>query len=232
MQVRELHTWKADYKEAVRIQNQLVSRLVLEGGPSAVRTVAGVDVSYDKKDNRVFACVVLFDYPGLGLVEKAQAQLEASFPYIPGLLSFREGPAVLEAFRKLKEPPDLILFDAQGIAHPRGLGLASHLGLILDVPSVGCAKSRLVGEHEPVPEEVGGYSWLEHLGRRVGAVVRTKAKVQPIFVSPGHRISLADAVKWALACCRGYRLPEPTRQAHKLAGQARTQRPHQQSSLF
>lgn len=232
MQVKELHSWQVDYREAVRIQKDLVSHLVLEGGPGAVRTVAGVDVSYAKKDNRMFACVGLFDYPGLKLVEKVEAQLEASFPYIPGLLSFREGPAVLEAFRKLKQAPDLVLFDGQGIAHPRGLGLAAHLGLILDFPSIGCAKSRLVGNYEAVPEKVGSYSWLEYQGRRVGAVVRTKTNVKPIFVSSGHKISLASAIEWALACCRGYRLPEPTRQAHKLAGQARTLRPHQQRFLF
>ncbi len=223
MQIRELHTWEVDYAEAVRIQEQLRDKLVLEDEPGEVRLVAGVDVSYAKEYNRMFACVAVFEYPELNLIEQADAELEAGFPYIPGLLTFREGPVVLEACRQLSTAPDLVLFDGQGIAHPRRLGLAAHLGLILDLPSIGCAKTRLVGKYDSVPSKVGSYSWLAYQGARVGAVVRTKPNVKPIFVSPGHRINLESAIKWTLACCRGYKLPEPTRLAHALVNQARLQ---------
>jgi deoxyribonuclease V len=137
-----------------------------------------------------------------------------SFPYIPGLLSFREGPALTKAFEKLVRIPDMIIFDGQGIAHPRGIGLASHMGLILDIPAIGCAKSLLVGHHEDVGEEPGAWEPLLYQERLVGAALRTKKKVKPVFVSQGYKIGLEQALDVVMHCCRGYRLPEPTRQAH------------------
>jgi len=194
---------------------------VRRGGPARVRLVAGADISYDRGSDRFFAAVVVLELPGLAVVEQATLEGKSPFPYVPGLLSFREGPLVLRAFRRLRRRPDLALFDGHGIAHMRGFGIASHLGVLLGIPSIGCAKSRLVGEHaEPGPEP-GDRVALLYEGRRVGAVVRTRRGVKPIYVSQGHLISLAAAVRWTLRCCAGYRVPEPTRQAHLLANRLR-----------
>ena len=216
MKTRELHRWDVTYREAVAIQEELRGRLILraDGLPDPLRTVAGADISYDRGSDLFFAAVVLMNYPELTLLEEATFSARVSFPYIPGLLSFREGPPLIAAFAKLNQPPDLILFDGQGIAHPRGIGLASHLGLILDRPAIGCAKSRLVGTHEPVGEKRGEWTELTHQEKKVGAVLRTRDRVKPIFVSPGHRVDLERAMALVLACCRGYRIPEPTRRAH------------------
>ncbi|MHC4136075.1 MAG: deoxyribonuclease V [Planctomycetota bacterium] len=209
------------YSGAVRRQLELRDRLVLSGGPRRVARVAGADISYDRGSDRFHAAVVVLGWPGLEVVESATARGRSPFPYIPGLLSFREGPLLMRAFRRLERPPDLILFDGHGIAHMRRFGIASHLGLLLDLPSIGCAKRRLVGEHAAPGRKVGDQTPLVHEGRRVGAVVRTRAGVKPVFVSPGHRIGLAAAVRWVLATGAGYRLPEPTRQAHLLANRLR-----------
>ncbi len=158
-------------------------------------------------------------YPELTLLEEATFSARVSFPYIPGLLTFREGPPLITAFAKLSQLPDFILFDGQGIAHPRGIGLAAHLGLILDRPAIGCAKSRLVGTHAPVGEKRGDWTGLIHQERQVGAVLRTRDRIKPVFVSQGHRIGLERAVTLVLACCRGYRIPEPTRRAHLAVNQ-------------
>jgi len=216
MKTRELHRWDVTYREAVAIQEELRGRLILraDGLPDPLRTVAGADISYDRGSDLFFAAVVLMNYPELTLLEEATFSARVSFPYIPGLLSFREGPPLIAAFAKLNQPPDLILFDGQGIAHPRGIGIAAHLGLILDRPAIGCAKSRLVGVHEPVGEKRGEWTELIHQEKKVGAVLRTRDRVKPIFVSPGHRVDLERAMALVLACCRGYRIPEPTRRAH------------------
>ena len=216
MKTRELHRWDVTYREAVAIQEELRGRLILraDGLPDPLRTVAGADISCDRGSDLFFAAVVLMNYPELTLLEEATFSARVSFPYIPGLLSFREGPPLIAAFAKLNQPPDLILFDGQGIAHPRGIGLASHLGLILDRPAIGCAKSRLVGTHEPVGEKRGEWTELTHQEKKVGAVLRTRDRVKPIFVSPGHRVGLERSIALVLACCRGYRIPEPTRRAH------------------
>ena len=211
------------YQEAVNIQERLRESLTLKGGNTALpRTVAGADVSYSKQTDQVYAGVVVFDFRSMEPLDKASAIHKASFPYIPGLLSFREAPVLLKAFRLLKTDPDVLLFDGQGIAHPRGLGLASHMGLLLDRPSVGCAKTLLVGEHGAVGIEAGSYSYLFYKGRRVGAAVRTRRQVRPVFVSPGHRINLSSSIKIVLRSCRGYRLPEPLRHAHNLVNQLRS----------
>jgi deoxyribonuclease V len=205
----------------VRRQLELRRRLVLRGGPRRVRLVAGADLSYARESDRFFAAVVVLALPGLEVVERATAVGRSPFPYVPGLLSFREGPLLLRAFGRLTRRPDLVLIDGHGIAHMRGIGIASHMGLLLRTPSIGCAKSRLVGEHgEPGPAP-GDWTPLVHEGRRVGAVLRTRRGVKPIYVSQGHRVSLAAAIRWTLRCCAGYRVPEPTRQAHILANRLR-----------
>jgi deoxyribonuclease V len=218
-----LHPWDVDYKTAVAIQTNLRGKLVLrDDGPGDVRTVAGADISCSKGDDRVYAAVVLLDAVTLEVVEQASHIGRTSFPYIPGLLSFREGPPLLRAFEKLRRRPDLLLFDGQGIAHPRGFGLASHMGLILDLPSVGCAKTRLIGAFEEPGARRGQRSALIHDGRQIGVVLRTKDRVKPVFVSQGHRISLERSVDAVLQCTRRYRIPEPIRRAHILVNQLRT----------
>jgi len=223
MKTRELHRWDVTYREALAIQEDLTGKLILTdaGRPAPPRTVAGADISYDRGSDLFFAAVVLMDYPGLAVREEASHSARVSFPYIPGLLSFREGPPLLAAFAKLSQTPDCVLFDGQGIAHPRGIGLASHLGLLLDLPAIGCAKSRLVGSHGEVGEKGGDWTGLHYGDKRIGAVVRTRERIKPVFVSQGHRISLERAVEVVLACCRGYRLPEPLRRAHLTVNIAR-----------
>jgi deoxyribonuclease V len=190
--------------------------LRLEPFDGPVRLVAGADVAFSRRDDLVFAAVVLMTWPECVTTATATAVRKGTFPYVPGLLTFREGPAVLEAFSRLAAPPDLVFFDGQGTAHPRRLGLASHLGIILDIPSIGCAKSRLCGEHEEPGWERGSSVDLIDGGEVVGAVVRTRTGIRPLYVSPGHRMDLTSAVSLTLAACRGFRLPEPTRQAHTL----------------
>lgn len=216
MNIRHLHDWQVDYTGAARIQEDLAGRVILcdRGLPDRISLVAGADVSCSRGDNVMFAAVVVVDFESMEIVEESSLAVTVDFPYIPGFLSFREGPALLEAFRNLRTAPEIVLFDGQGIAHPRGLGLASHMGLLLDVPAIGCAKTRLVGEHSDVGSDRGDSSPLEYQGKRVGAVLRTKSRVKPLFISPGHNISLERAMEIVLSCSRGYRLPEPTRQAH------------------
>ena len=222
MKAKNLHPWDVDYKTAVALQAELRERLVLEDRLSGdIRIIAGADISCTKGDDRVYAAVVLLDAATLEVVEEARYSCRISFPYIPGLLSFREGPPMLRAFEKLRNRPDVILFDGQGIAHPRGFGLASHMGLILDIPSVGCAKTRLVGAFREPGEKRGQQSPLVYKEKRIGAVVRTKDRVKPVFVSQGHRVSLERAVEIVLQCARRYRIPEPIRRAHILVNKMR-----------
>jgi deoxyribonuclease V len=221
MQVAELHRWDMRPAEAVEIQRELRGRLRMYDGVelSAIRTVAGADNGYLRRESSTiaFAAVVVFSYPDLELLETQTASCPVEFPYVPGLLSFREGPALLSAFRKVEHEPDVILFDAQGYAHPRRFGAASHFGLILDRPSIGCAKSRLTGRYEEPGPEVGARSPLVDRGEVIGTVLRTRPSRSPLFVSVGHRISLPSAVELALACSRGKSImPEPTRLADKL----------------
>ncbi len=221
MQPRELHRWDVSPGEAARIQAELRGQLVLKDGvrPADIRFVAGADIAYARRGARTtaFAALVVFSFPDLALVETRLVRQEVAFPYVPGLLSFREGPAILEACRQLTSEPDVLLFDAQGYAHPRRLGAASHLGLLLDRPSIGCAKSRLVGQYEPPGPEFGARTPLIDRGETIGMVVRTRPGRAPLFVSAGHRISLPTAVAIVLACCRQQSLmPEPTRVADRL----------------
>jgi len=222
LRVKRLHRWDVSYEEAVSIQNELREKIIISPLTlKSVGTVAGADVSFDRPTNTMHAAVAIFSFPSLEPVEHAVAREKATFPYIPGLLSFREAPIVAKAFEKLSRSPDVLICDGQGVAHPRGVGLASHLGLLFDVPSIGCAKSRLCGEHGTVGPEVGESAPLKLSGRTVGAVLRTRKSVKPVFVSAGHLADLPGAVRMVLGCCTGFRLPEPTRRAHQLVTAAR-----------
>jgi deoxyribonuclease V len=210
------HGWNVTPEEAVAIQQRLRSRVQTTNGFAleSVRTVAGVDASY-REGGR--AAVVVLSYPEMEPLEEVIASRETAFPYVPGLLSFREAPQVLDALAKLRTRPDLFIFDGQGIAHPRRLGLAAHLGVYLDMPSIGCAKSRLTGRYaEPGPNPGDRSPLLDH-GEVIGMVLRTKPRTNPLFVSIGHKIDLETAVEVVLRSVRGYRLPEPTRLADRLS---------------
>lgn len=217
MSIRPLHPWDVPPDEAVRIQQRLASQVVREGEPRDVRFVAGLDISVDRAGNGRGAVVVL-SYPELELVEQAVEERRVPFPYIPGLLSFREAPVLLPALERIRHTPDLLIADGQGLAHPRRFGIACHLGLLLDIPAIGCGKSRLVGTYREPGPHPGDRSPLCDGPEVVGQVVRTRAGVKPVFVSVGHRIGLEAAVDWVLRCVRGYRLPEPTRLADRVAG--------------
>jgi len=218
MKVETLHGWQLTIAEAKEWQRQLAFQVSRNSGLGVPRFIAGVDMSVRKGEGMAVGAVVVLNYPELELVEMKIAEERLDFPYIPGLLSFRELPVVLEACGKLSVNPDLILVDGQGIAHPRRFGLASHLGLFLDTPTIGCAKSRLCGSHEAAGDEVGSDTGIMDGGETIGVVLRTKHRVKPVYVSIGHKIDLETAIHWVLACCRGYRLPEPTRLAHLAAG--------------
>ena len=215
------HSWDLSVKEARSLQVDLVAKLILKDDFSKPVLIAGVDVSYDKTSNLSYAGVVIFQYPELIVVERKSAIQPTTFPYVPGLLTFREGPSILAAFAKIEHEPDVIIFDGQGQAHPKGFGLAAHIGLLLDKPSIGCAKKKLCGSYQEPGPKPGSTSPIIYKDRTLGAVVRTKKKVKPVFVSPGHRIGLSSSVSFVLAACRGYRLPEVTRLAHNFVGQLR-----------
>jgi deoxyribonuclease V len=219
MRYRDLHPWDVTPAEGKDIQNDLRKRVVLENDFSRVDMIAGADMSIDKSANEGFAGVIVYTFPELNEVERRHAHRKIAFPYIPGLLAFREAPVLLEAFAMLENEPDIIVFDGQGIAHPRWLGIATHMGLVLDKPTIGCAKSRLVGSFEEPGNEVGNYSPLVFGGKTIGAVLRTKKNVNPIFVSQGHRIALKTCIDILLQCDDGYRVPKPTREADHFVGE-------------
>lgn len=234
MLIKTLHHWDVDIQQARRIQEELGRKVSTDGQLQALRLVAGCDVAYGKERGNIVGCVVLWDVRQAKAVEVRFSYGRASFPYIPGYLSFRECFILLEALSQIQQQADVVLVDGHGIAHPRGLGLASHLGLHLNVPTVGCAKSPLLGQwKEPGPRE-GDLEWV-YLGvKRVGAVLRTKGGVKPVFVSPGHSITLEESVRIVRECTQGYRIPEPLRQAHLLAEREKkkmTQESHKPSSL-
>lgn len=214
------HRWDVSPDEAIAIQQRLRAGIpVVE--PIAldqIRTIAGIDASYREVGR---AAIVVFSFPDLALVEQVTATREVTFPYVPGLLTFREGPVVLAAFERLRVQPDLLMFDGQGYAHTRRMGLARHLGIYLDRPSIGCAKSRLTGTYEEPGLEPGAWTPLMNRGEEIGRVVRTKARTKPLFISVGYQITLPLAVEVVLRCTRGYRLPEPTRIADQLTKQLR-----------
>jgi deoxyribonuclease V len=212
-----LHSWDVSAEEAIRIQKEMRERLVLRWDDRPVHTIGGVDISIQTDMAR--AAIVVIRYPDLTPLEAVTADAPLVFPYIPGLLAFREGPAVLAAWELLKEKPDILMFDGQGIAHPRGDGIASHMGPWLERPTIGVAKSRLFGRHEEVGPHHGDHADLiDKNGNVIGTVLRTKERTNPLFISPGHLMDVRHATEFVLACLAGYRLPEPTRWAHKVAG--------------
>lgn len=212
-------------QNAKRLQNELAKRVVLEDAlPKTVEKIAGVDISNNPYDpnKMLFGSVVLLSYPSLTIKESKTHKTQATFPYIPGLLGFREVPTLLQIYQQLENLPDLIMVDGHGVSHPRGLGIASHLGVLLDVPTIGVAKSILVGKPaKELPDEVGSRVSLEWRGKEIGVCLRTKKRCLPLIISAGHKISLNTAVDWVLRCLKGYRLPEPTRRAHFMANQCR-----------
>jgi deoxyribonuclease V len=212
------HDWKVDSCQARDLQSRLSRSVIRYGSKLAPHTIAGIDVSITRFSKIGRAAVVVLNWPSLEPIDLSMAEGKIDFPYIPGLLSFREAPLVLEAWKRLRVHPDLIMVDGQGIAHPRRLGIASHLGIILDVVSIGCAKSRLIGENKVLSECAGTHEPLFDHGEVIGAAVRTRRAVKPVYVSIGHKIDLESSISWVLKCCRGLRLPEPTRLAHLAAG--------------
>jgi deoxyribonuclease V len=214
-----LHSWDLTPRQGIEIQRHLRDRLILKWTNRKVETVAGVDVSL--KDKKARAAIVVLHYPDLTPVEGVTAEVDVHFPYVPGLLAFREGPVVLQAWDKLEQKPDLLMFDGQGIAHPRGIGIASHMGLCLNRPTIGVAKSRLFGHHLVPGLTRGDYADLiddYDQTQIIGAVLRTRSAVNPVYVSPGHLIDVPQSINFVLKCCTNYRLPETTRWAHNVAG--------------
>jgi deoxyribonuclease V len=218
MEIVRRHGWQVTTSQAIAIQKELAGEVVREGNVTTPHFIAGVDISVDRFTGTGKGAVVVLNYPDLEIVEVQVVTGRITFPYVPGLLSFREAPLILAAFEKINTVPDLIMVDGQGIAHPRRMGIASHLGLFLKIPTIGCAKSRLCGEHGTPANEAGSYVELVDNGEVIGAVLRTRAGVKPVYVSIGHMIDLLSAIHWVEACCRGYRLLEPTRLAHLAAG--------------
>lgn len=215
--MKPLHPWKVTPEQAIRIQENLRHRIILNKAFSSVRTIGGGDVSYQKEGDFLFGTMVVLSFPQMETLEVATAIGKISFPYRPGLLTFREGPILIKAFQKLSMRPDLLIFDGQGIAHPRGMGLATHLGIWFNLPSIGCAKTPLLGEFATPGPFRGSFGSIQKSGREVGAVLRTKSWVKPVFVSPGHRIDLPTSIRLILESCQGFRLPEPLRKAHQLS---------------
>jgi deoxyribonuclease V len=217
MKINRHHDWPLTAEDAIAIQNQLRSQVITEDQLGDVQYVAGVDLGFEEDGAISRAAVAVLSFPDLQLQEKAIAKRPTTFPYIPGFLSFREIPAILNALETVSITPDLIVCDGQGIAHPRRLGIACHLGVLIDIPTIGAAKSLLVGKHDEVPVEKGSWQPLRYRGEVVGAVVRSRTGVKPLYVSPGYRISLPTAIDYVLRCTTKYRLPETTRWADKLA---------------
>lgn len=238
MKYKKLHLWDISPEEAIEIQKTLRGKVIIENKFKDIKYIAGADVSYCRESSSGYAAVIIMTFPDLEIVEEKWVNKKIDFPYIPGLLSFRESPILLNAFEKLKREPDLIIFDGQGIAHPRGMGIASHIGIILDKPTIGCAKSRLFGRYDEPGKKAGDFSYIyspsptltltlsqrerergirgEEIKEIIGAVLRTKSNTKPVFVSIGHKIDLPTSINFILRCTKGYRTPEPTRIAHNL----------------
>lgn len=222
MTILPLHSWDVSSKEAVVLQRELAGQIRLTKLDRPLETVAGCDISYNKRSPELFAAIVVVRVPELDIIEIVTVKKTVTFPYVPGLLSFRECPPLLEAFARLTSRPSAVMLDGQGIAHPRRFGLACHMGLWLDLPTLGCAKSRFVGEYEPPGDQAGEASPLrDEKGERIGVVMRTRQRTNPVFVSPGHRIEFRGAVKIVQATLSGYRVPVPTRLAHIAANESR-----------
>jgi deoxyribonuclease V len=217
MQVKTLHDWPTTAQAAIAIQQQLRSQIITHDDLRPIDHVAGVDVGFEANGTITRAAIAVLSWPDLQLKDQAVARQPTRFPYIPGLLSFREIPAILEACQQLQIIPDLLLCDGQGLAHPRRLGIACHLGLLTDLPSIGVGKTRLTGTHAEVGNRRGDWQPLYDRAEVIGAVLRTRVNTHPLYISVGHRISLETAIAYVIGCTTRYRLPETTRFAHKLA---------------
>jgi len=219
--VKLFHPWHVGLDEAIEIQKKLASKVIRKDDPRIknIKAIVGVDVSTDKENT--YAAAVVMEFPSLKIVEISIEKGLLEVPYIPGFLSFREAPLILKALERIKHSYEVILVDGNGIAHPRRLGIASHIGVLLQIPTIGCAKTKLIGEYKMPDEKKGSWSLWKDNDEVIGAVVRTRDKVKPLYISVGHLISLKSAIEITLACCKGYRLPEPIREAHKRVNQAR-----------
>ena len=234
MRLAVKHEWSVNTAEARRIQEELRGKWEAEDRLGEIRTVAGLDAAFVIKEsqartasrtaNRAIAGVVVYKYPKMEELERAHAEVRLEFPYVPGFLSFREIPALLAALEKLRRLPDLLFCDGQGYAHPRRMGLATHLGILLDRATIGCAKSILIGEHGRLRDERGSWSPMTECGERIGAALRTRAGVRPVYVSQGHRVSLETAIRMTLAATDGVRIPQPTREADWFVSELKTTR--------
>lgn len=213
MKYHRLHSWRVTPREAAQIQLRLRSKMEPKDRLPRIRRVAGADLAFQPEGNGAIAGVVVYSFPEMREIERAWGESPVTFPYVPGLLSFRETPALLKVFARLKNAPDLIFCDAHGYAHPRRFGLTSHLGVLLDTPTIGCAKSLLVGVHEPLPPEAGAWTPLRDAGEIIGAALRTRTGVKPIYVTQGHRVSLKTALNFVISVLDGLRIPRPTRDA-------------------
>jgi deoxyribonuclease V len=222
MKAQTLHPWQLTTHEAIALQKRLRTQVITENTLGQVRFIAGADIAISQDSAKAYAGVVVLSYPTLEVVEERGLESEVNFPYIPGLLAFREGPLLIKVFEQLTTDPDVIVFDGQGIAHPRGMGIATHMGLVFDKPTIGCAKSLLFGRYQEPDHEKGAWAELRGpQGQIVGAVLRSKPKTTPIFVSIGHRVDLPTAIQLLIECTRGVRIPEPTRLAHNFVTQLR-----------
>ncbi|MGM0368478.1 MAG: deoxyribonuclease V [Actinomycetota bacterium] len=208
-----IHNWGLGYKEAAILQKKLAKKIIKENRVGNIKRIAGIDVKYRRKEDRLYCAVLVLDYPSLELIESKTSIAQSTYPYVPGLLSFREGPVVIDCFSYIENMPDLLFFDGNGYMHPRRMGLASHLGLLVDKPSIGIAKSKLLGSYSPPPASKGNYNYVTDNGEVIGAAVVTRDRTKPVFVSIGHKVSLSFAIDITLKFSK-YRVPEPTRLAH------------------
>lgn len=218
---QKLHEWDVKPARAIELQNEWRAKVKIEAPKREIYTIAGCDISFNKFSETIYAGIVVWEIATQKIIEQQGVVTTAQFPYIPGLLSFREVPALLEAWAKLESEPDAVMLDGQGIAHPRRIGVGAHFGLLVERPTLGCAKSVLVGKFDDPAPERGHWSPMIHKGETVGAALRTKNKVQPVYISPGHLMDLPTAIDLALQCDGGYRVPEPTRQAHLYVNELR-----------
>jgi deoxyribonuclease V len=221
MKTRILHDWNLSYKEAIEIQHHLASQVRFTAIRKKPKIVAGLDCAFSNDGKKIFAAAIVIDLSDFSVIETTIATRKVEFPYIPGLLSFREAPVCIDTIEKIKTAPDVFIIDGQGIAHPRRLGIACHIGLLIDKPTIGCAKSRLIGTFDEPGSKKGDYADLMDSGENIGAVLRTRTNVKPVYVSVGHKCTLDNAVSIVLECTTKYRLPEPSRLAHQLVGQAK-----------
>lgn len=219
--MKPLHEWNLSPSDAVALQKLLRSQVEIRPLESQPKLIAGADISFNKDSDEVWAGIVVLSFPALEIVEERGIQTRAAFPYVPGLLSFRESPALLEVWELLENRPDVLVLDGQGLAHPRRFGIACHLGLWLEIPTIGCAKTLLVGTFDELAPQRGSFEPMIHRNETVGNALRTKNRVSPVYVSPGNKCDLASATDLMLRCDGGYRIPEPTRRAHLFVNRLR-----------